>query len=332
MPGSFLRHLCAILSRAIHLFELSPPTRDLRALWRLPLFGAILLVLFTTFGTVLRQFPSFPSNPNSPALLFVEESVSFAGLYAASWILSRIERTPLAAYGLPAATAFGKHFWQGCLFGLCEISLLMALIAAFGGYSFGSWSLSGVAVLRWSGTWAVIFLFVGLYEEFAFRGYVLHALTHLVGFWPAAFLLALLFGGVHAWNPGESRAGEFGVFCIALLFALALRRTGSLWLAVGWHAAFDFGETFLFSVPDSGAVFPGHLSNAYLHGPTWKTGGPAGPEASVFSFVVMALLAVVFHLLYPPALAPPLSPPRAEPPLPLSLAENGNLPIGASGS
>jgi len=86
---------------------------------------------------------------------------------------------------------------------------------------------------------------------------------------------------------------------IGLVFAFALRRTGNLWLAVGWHASFDFGETFLYSVPDSGIVFQGHLSNATLHGPDWKTGGTAGPEASVFSFLVMGILAVVIHYLFP---------------------------------
>jgi uncharacterized protein len=78
-----------------------------------------------------------------------------------------------------------------------------------------------------------------------------------------------------------------------------VRRTGSLWFAVGMHAAFDFGETFLYSVPDSGMVLPGHLSDATLHGPTWLTGGSVGPEASVFDFVLLFILFYVIHRLYP---------------------------------
>jgi hypothetical protein len=65
------------------------------------------------------------------------------------------------------------------------------------------------------------------------------------------------------------------------------------------HATFDFGETFLYSVPDSGVIFPGHLSNATLAGPTWLTGGTAGPEASVFDFLVLLLFFYGFHRLYP---------------------------------
>jgi CAAX protease family protein len=79
-----------------------------------------------------------------------------------------------------------------------------------------------------------------------------------------------------------------------------VRRTGSLWFAVGMHAAFDFGETFFYSVPDSGMVLPGHLSDATLHGPTWLTGGSVGPEASVFDFVLLFIFFYVIHRLYPP--------------------------------
>jgi hypothetical protein len=100
-------------------------------------------------------------------------------------------------------------------------------------------------------------------------------------------------------NPGEGWVGAAGVVAIGLIFAFALRRTGNLWLCVGWHASFDFGETFLYSVPNSGIVFSGHLSNASLHGAKWLTGGTVGPEGSVFSFLTMGIIAVAIHLLFP---------------------------------
>jgi len=84
-----------------------------------------------------------------------------------------------------------------------------------------------------------------------------------------------------------------------LLLALTLKRTGNLWLAVGWHAAFDFGESFLFSVPDSGTLLPGHLSNATLHGPAWLTGGTVGPEGSIFSFITLGVAAFAIHTVFP---------------------------------
>jgi hypothetical protein len=69
---------------------------------------------------------------------------------------------------------------------------------------------------------------------------------------------------------------------------------------VGLHTSFDWGESFLYSVPDSGEMLRGHLSNAMLHGPTWLTGGSVGPEGSVFSFVTMGMQFLVVMWLFPP--------------------------------
>jgi membrane protease YdiL (CAAX protease family) len=84
-----------------------------------------------------------------------------------------------------------------------------------------------------------------------------------------------------------------------MFFCLTLRRTGNLWFAVGLHAAFDWGETFLFSVPDSGLVAPGHLLNSSFHGAAWLTGGTVGPEGSVMAFVVIGISAAIFAVAFP---------------------------------
>jgi len=83
-----------------------------------------------------------------------------------------------------------------------------------------------------------------------------------------------------------------------LLFCLIIRRTGNLWFAVGFHAAWDWGETYLYSVPDSGLSVPGQLMKPSFQGKDWLTGGSVGPEGSVFVFVVIAVLALLFHRLY----------------------------------
>jgi len=235
----------------------------------------------------------------SPAILTISEASSLAGAFAAGVAMSQLEGHSLGEYGLPLRGAFGKLFWQGALFGLAEISAVIAAIAVFGSYHFGSLAIHGVDLLRWAAFWGGFFVLVGLYEEFAFRGYVQFTLAQAVRFWPAAVLLSAAFGFVHRSNPGESKMGVAGVVLTGLFWCLTLRRTGNLWFAVGMHASFDFGETFLYSVPDSGVIFPGHLSNATLAGPTWLTGGSAGPEASVCDFTMLLIFFYVFHRLYP---------------------------------
>jgi uncharacterized protein len=273
--------------------------KELRGGWRLLIYAAFVAALGFGGGIVLRQFVHPTHGVFSIGFSFTYEAFSFMVVFGAAMIMSQIERRSIGVYGLPLRGAFGKLFWQGCLIGLTEISVLIGVIVAFGGYSFGGLALHGKELLRWGMLWAVFFIFVGLFEEFLFRGYTQYTLAHSIGFWPAAVVLSCSFGAVHLGNPGEGWVGAAGVVAIGLVFAFTLRRTGNLWLAVGWHASFDFGETFLYSVPNSGLVLEGHLSNASLHGPNWLTGGTVGPEGSVFSFLTMGILAIAIHFLFP---------------------------------
>ena len=270
----------------------------LRAGWSLLLYTAIGFMIWYPLGMVLVLAGGFRGGSYSPQSVALGELVSFAAVYGAALLMARLERLPAGVYGLPLGLAFGKRFWQGIFLGLCEVSLLVGLIAAFGGYSFGNLAVHGTGLIGWGLLWAVAFVLVGLSEEFMFRGYVQYTLTRGIGFWPGAVCLSLVFGAAHLKNPGEGIVGAANVAVTGLVFAFALRRTGNLWLAVGWHAAFDFAETFLFSVPDSGFVFDHHLSNVVLQGPAWLTGGTVGPEGSVFSFLTMGIAALAIHLLF----------------------------------
>jgi len=265
----------------------------------------LFLLLANVIGYAVQRLSSFFAghevSPVSPRRLVAVELALFAGAFSAAWIMSLLEKRPFGDYGLPRSKAFGKLFWLGVLFGLAEISVVVGAMAALGSYHFGSVVLEGGQVVRWLCFWAAFFLLVGLYEEFAFRGYVQFTLSQALGFWPAALVLSVAFGIVHIFNLGETFAGIGGIVLTGLFWCFTLRRTGSLWFAVGMHASFDFGETFLYSVPDSGAIFPGHLSSAILAGPAWITGGPAGPEGSLFDFVTLLVCFYAVHRLFPGA-------------------------------
>jgi membrane protease YdiL (CAAX protease family) len=146
--------------------------------------------------------------------------------------------------------------------------------------------------------WAIAFLCVGFFEEFLIRGYALYTLTAGMGFWPAAALLSALFGAGHLRNAGEDWMGALSAVLIGLFFSLTVRRTGSLWFAIGMHSMWDYSESFLYSVPDSGVMVEGHLLNSSFHGPRWLTGGSVGPEGSALVFVVIAVIFVLFDRLH----------------------------------
>lgn len=214
-------------------------------------------------------------------------------------VLARIERRPWKLYGLPLSSALGRQFWIGSLWGLSAISLLMLLLFGLHVFSFGHLAVHGLRLVRFAVYWAVMFLLVGLFEEFLLRGYSQYTLARGIGFWPAALTLSFAFGLIHLRNGGEQWPGLLAAAFIGLFFCLTLKRTGTLWFAVGFHAAWDWGETFFFSVPDSGMVAPGHLLSSSLRGPEWLSGGTVGPEGSILCFLVIGITWLAFHAIYP---------------------------------
>jgi len=240
----------------------------------------------------------------------LEEFGMLVAAVVPSIVLTRIERRPWKVYGLPAKQAFGKLFWLGMVWGFAGISLLIFTLSGLHVFAFGHIVLHGARIARFATYWAVMFLLVGLFEEFLFRGYSQFTLARGIGFWPAAVALSCAFGLTHLRNGGEQWPGLLAAAFIGLFFCLTLRRTGNLWFAVGFHAAWDWGETFFYSVPDSGGVWPGHLLSSSLHGPEWLSGGTVGPEGSVLCFVVIGLAWIVFDRVYPLRHATDSSSPR----------------------
>jgi membrane protease YdiL (CAAX protease family) len=272
----------------------------LRSGWRLLIYLLIVVGSSVAISFVMGKLLHLQRGVPGVWAQLGQEVIGFAVAFGGAILMSRIERRPLGLYGLPGSEMFGSKFWLGFLFGLLEVTLLVGLISAFGGYSFGTLALPGNKILLWGLFHMVMFTFVGLFEEFLFRGYTQFTLGDGIGFWPAAVVLSLIFGGAHLGNPGEGGVGALSVVMIALLFCFTLKRTGNLWYAVGLHASFDWGETFLYSVPNSGTFMEGHLSNAVLQaGPKWLTGGTVGPEGSVFCFLTMALQFLVVLWLFP---------------------------------
>ena len=158
--------------------------------------------------------------------------------------------------GLPLNTRFGKLFVARHGLGIrgnqrADVRFIRGAYA----FQFGHVVLHGARLWRFAAFWAVMFLLVGFAEEFLFRGYTLFTLARGIRFWPAAIILSSTFGLIHLRNGGEQWAGALAAAAIGFFFCFTLRRTGSLWFAVGFHAAWDWSETFFYSVRLTAARF-----------------------------------------------------------------------------
>jgi len=116
-------------------------------------------------------------------------------------------------------------------------------------------------------------------EEVAFRGYVLQNLREGWGIVPAVLLSSAIFGLFHSLNPHASPLALADIALAGIVFSCAYLATGSLWLPMAFHFAWNFFQGPVFGFPVSGLAVEGLLATRV--GASIVTGGPFGPEGGL---------------------------------------------------
>lgn len=286
----------------------------LRPWWRLLLYLAIVL----TPGLLMKlaehlagagaETQSFQQL--SPVVEAIDEWMQFGFVFFATWIMSRIEDRSVLDYGLQPSRSSARRVFVGAAWGLLCISLLIAALWSTHHLVFAGLLQHGARAVLSGAAWAFVMLGVAFFEEFFFRGYMLFIVTlcfadllrrrftrtrsvDAAAFWCAAVFISFAFGCVHSQNPGESPIGLVCAGLAGLVFAFTLWRTGSLWWAIGFHTAWDWAQSFLFGVADSGGVSAGRLLSSHPQGSVLMSGGSTGPEGSLFVLPIMLLITLI---------------------------------------
>jgi uncharacterized protein len=291
----------------------------LRAGWSILVFIALLAAFLKSVSALNHIFHLLPTTPpeNSeagPSFLFASELIPFLATFLITWLMSKIEKRPASVYGLGGNRKL-PHFIAGLAWGVSCLSLLILTLLKTGLLVIDSRLIFGGSIFRYGALWLLGFFLVGLLEEYLTRGYLLYTLTRglagfyrwafktrhsaALGFWSAAFILSFLFGFSHGKNPGESPIGLLSAGLASIVFCLSLWRTGSLWWAIGFHTSWDWGQSFLYGVADSGLMVKFHLLATHPAGKPILSGGTTGPEGSVFILPVLFLIAVIIIFTLP---------------------------------
>ena len=289
----------------------------LRAGWSLLIFIAIFAAIAWGVNVISHKLhapdrnAAQPGSEISPRFGLLAEGIPFLITLLVTWIMSKIERRPNSVYGLGDSRKL-QHFFAGLGWGVTCLSLLVLTLVKTGLLVIDGRLLHGSEILRYGAIWLLGFFLVGLVEEYLTRGYVQYTLTRgiagfyhwafktrhsaALGFWTSAVVLSILFGLGHGKNPGESPIGLLSAGLAAMVFCLSLWRTGSLWWAIGLHTSWDWGQSFLYGVADSGLMVQHHLLATHPVGKPILSGGTTGPEGSVF--IVGILVLVIFIILF----------------------------------
>jgi membrane protease YdiL (CAAX protease family) len=287
------------------LQDTNTPIREfLGIVWRLALYFFILitsfLLLSKAYGSAIDalriHWARAPNVVPAEAVLFGQIRLLIAALLA--WqITARVGGDQLPPI-LPFRWSTIGHLAQGTLWGSAAMAATIGLIAAFGGYQVSGIALSGVALAYYVPLWLLIAFVNGVAENLALLGYPLFRIARSAGWLPAMIITSVLFAVAHFGNPGENPLGLISIFVTVLAFGVAVWATGNLWLSAGIHAGIIITEDLVFSLPDSGQNYTGHLLASRLTGPTWLSGGEGGPEATVFALVAFAILLLLLWLVY----------------------------------
>jgi len=269
-------------------------SQGLRAGWSILIFAALQAPAVLIANIVMRHLPSLLNGEMSLGDSLVFEALQFVVILGAMAIMARIEgRDGWSYYGMAGRRPIAK-FLYGFGGGLVCLSLVVGALYADGHLAFGGAALQRLSALGYGLAWLLDFIMVGITEEGLYRGYLQATLTRGIGFWPAAIVLSLLFGAGHLQNAGETVPGIIGVIVHGLFYCLLLRLSGSLWLGIGFHAAWNWAQSYLYGTAQSGHLMQGHLFVARARGDALFSGGSAGPEGSLLGLPVQAIGLLVF--------------------------------------
>jgi len=194
-----------------------------------------------------------------------------------------LDREPVETMGLDLAR-FGRDSAGGMALGVGNMLFIGAVILALkpqplqaGNASWGAFLLDAIALLPAAAA-----------EELAFRGYLQRLFTTWRGPVVGVLVPSILFGLFHALNPNVSVLALVNITLAGMVFALAVERTGTLWLAIAYHYAWNLTQGPILGLPVSGMPWDGLLA-LQTGDPAVVTGAAFGPEGGLLSTAILLI-------------------------------------------
>jgi uncharacterized protein len=285
------------------------------------ILGALLFLCVVAAAAAAQAAVVRYGLPSRPGRLAVPVAGSFAGstilaiaVAAGTAALAWKERRSFASYGLLSKHPL-RNLTGGALSGIALLSAVVLLLHQLDLVVFRGQVLFGAAAEWKLAARSAAFFSLGAFaEEALVRGYLQYTLTRALApvfrrfdrsrsgvaaaFWVAALLLSTLFALLLQQYTGKSHLVLLNTFLFGLLMAFSLWRTGSLWWALGYHAAWDWAQSFLWGVPNSGVRAPDHLFLTEATGSALRSGGSIGPEGSAYTAGALAAGLAILMLLH----------------------------------
>jgi membrane protease YdiL (CAAX protease family) len=269
--------------------------------WFLRLVVGIAIVIASVVAAVkiLEYFVPLSvagGDPLKRSLLDLAEKVIIA-IIAVALYLQFCRLTEIRDPGLFGGRRKWGELGFGVFLGALLLSCTVATLWALGMYQVQS----SVVVSQWPliiVNGLAIAAQAAILEELLVRGIILRLLCERFGDIAALVISALLFGALHLANPHSSLLIAAGLAAQAgVLLGAAYLLTRHLWLPIGLHFAWNFGQATVYGGALSGTTTHAIIS-AKLTDPTWLSGGEFGVEGSVFATLFCLIAAMILLWRY----------------------------------
>lgn len=254
-------------------------------LTRLIVLGA---VMFYFMGWAQSRINDFQDAPLANAAIQIVLGLAAIALYVVyGMVIERREVTELSRPGLGREWALGALCGAG-LYTACA-GILMLL---------GIYKVEGVNSLAFLLPALGMSIKSGIFEELLFRGILFRSVEAIFGSWIGILVSSLVFGLLHLMNPAATMGGAIYISIEAgLLLGAAYLVTRRLWICMGFHMAWNYVQSAVFSGVVSGAVSDPGLLRASIEGPDLLTGGTFGMEHSVVALVLCTSTGVMLLMI-----------------------------------
>lgn len=254
-------------------------------LTRLIVLGA---AMFQFMGWAQARLEQFHDTPLLGVPIQIALGMAAIALYLAyGKFIERRDVTELSTPGLGREWVIGALIGAG-LYTACAV-ILMAL---------GIYKVEGLNPLAFLIPNLALAIKSGVFEELLFRGVLFRSVEAIFGSWVGILVSSLVFGLLHLLNPDATLGGAIYI-CIeaGLLLAAAYLVTRRLWICMGFHMAWNYFQSAVFSGVVSGAVSDPGLLKARIEGPELLTGGSFGMEHSVVALVLCTTTGVILLMI-----------------------------------
>jgi membrane protease YdiL (CAAX protease family) len=138
----------------------------------------------------------------------------------------------------------------------------------------------------------------GVFEELLFRGVLFRSIETWFGTWAGLVVSSVAFGLVHLINPEATLEGAIFIAVEAgILLAAAYILTRRLWLSMGFHMAWNYTQSAVFSGIVSGNEAAEGLIQSTVKGPDILTGGKFGVESSIVALILCTSTGIALVIL-----------------------------------